>query len=70
MQKFSFPPTMVGALTQFYIKNGGTKIRLHKTLPILILSVVRIHRDWAHCRKHTVTYERLQKKICEIVAIE
>ena len=32
MQKFSLPPTMVGALTQPYIKNGGSKIRLHKTL--------------------------------------
>ena len=32
MQKFSLPPTMVGALTQSYIKNGGSKSRLRKTL--------------------------------------
>ena len=32
LQKFSLPPIMVGALTQCYIKNGGSKIRLHKTL--------------------------------------
>ena len=32
MQKFSLPPTMVGALTQSYIKNSGSKIQLHETL--------------------------------------
>ena len=32
LQKFSLPSTMVGALTQSYIKNGGIKIWLHKTL--------------------------------------
>ena len=32
LQKFSLPPTIVGVLTQSYIKNGGGKIRLHKTL--------------------------------------
>ena len=31
-KKFSLPPTMVGALTQSCIKNGGSKIRLHETL--------------------------------------
>ena len=36
MQKFPLPPTMVGALTQSYIKNGGNKIGLHKTLTIVI----------------------------------
>ena len=32
LQKFSLPPTMVGALTQSNIKNSATKIWLHKTL--------------------------------------
>ena len=32
LQKFSLPPTMVRDLTQSYIKNNGSKIRLHKTL--------------------------------------
>ena len=32
LQKFSLPPTMVGTLTQSNIKNGATKIWLHKTL--------------------------------------
>ena len=31
-KKFSLPSIMVGALTQSYVKNGGSKIRLHKTL--------------------------------------
>ena len=29
---------MVGALTQSYIKNSGSKIRLHKTLTLAVFS--------------------------------
>ena len=38
MQKIFLPPTIVGALTQSYIKNGGSKIRLHKTLKYGVFS--------------------------------
>ena len=53
-KKLSLPPSMVGALTQSYIKNGGSKIRLHKTLgnfmgvfsSVFIVNCTQVFMHW------------------------
>ena len=62
LQKFSLQPTMVDALAQSYIKSGGSKIQLHKTLhwsqnftKIIISQVLKHPRPWNLAARTSMT---------------